>query len=338
MAAKTIRVLVVDDHSEWRRIICSTLEKQSHLCIVGVAEDGSEAIEKMEDLRPDLILLDVGLPKVNGLEVAGRASELSPRSKILMVSETRYADAAREAFLRGARGYVVKSLAATELLSAIETVLEGRQFISKGLVGNVFDDPPMNESSSSADKNDFTPSLSHRSRHEVEFYPDDAHYVSGLTHYVENRLKRQNPVILFATVTHQQAILQSLKAEGVDIDALIDRGNVVFLDSFEVLSGIMVDGKPDAAICKRSLGALVSSHATHPPVAFCGQCAPVLLSQGNVEGALQLEHMWDEITLAYGADTFCGYISNGLPDISRREIVEKICAEHSHVYGLESAF
>jgi len=71
-------------------------------------------------------------------------------------------------------------------------------------------------------------------------------------------------------------------------------------------------------------------------VAFCGQCAPLLLGQGNTEGAIRLEQLWDEISLAHGADTLCGYILSDLPNANRREIVERISAVHSSVYGLES--
>jgi CheY-like chemotaxis protein len=86
---KSVRVLVVDDFAPFRRFVCSTLEQSPHLLIVGEVADGLEAVLKAEELRPDLILIDIGLPTLNGIEAARRIRELSPKSKILFVSENR---------------------------------------------------------------------------------------------------------------------------------------------------------------------------------------------------------------------------------------------------------
>ena len=128
-----IRVLVVDDYEPFRRFICSTLGQKLELQIVAEALDGLEAVHKAEELQPNLIVLDVGLPTLNGIEAARRIRKLSPNSKILFVSQESSADTAQEALALGALGYVVKSHAGSELLAAVEAVLEGRQFISSGL-------------------------------------------------------------------------------------------------------------------------------------------------------------------------------------------------------------
>ena len=91
-----------------------------------------------EELQPDLIVMDIGLPKLNGIEAARRIQKLSPKSKILFVSQESSADVAREALSAGAMGYVVKACAGSELLSAVGAVLEDNQFISSGLSGDHF--------------------------------------------------------------------------------------------------------------------------------------------------------------------------------------------------------
>ena len=136
MSESSIRVLVVDDYEPWRRFTCATLLKQSELQIIGEVPDGPEAVQQAKELQPDLILLDIGLPTLNGIEVARRIREASPASKILFVSENRSPDIAGEALSTGARGYVVKSDAAGELLSAIKAVLEGKRFVSASLAGH----------------------------------------------------------------------------------------------------------------------------------------------------------------------------------------------------------
>jgi len=105
------------------------------LQIICEVSDGLEAVQKAEELQPDLVLLDIGLPNLNGIEAARRIRELSPKSRILFVSEDRSWDIAGEALRTGANGYVVKSDAASELLPAVEAVLQGKQFVSSGLIG-----------------------------------------------------------------------------------------------------------------------------------------------------------------------------------------------------------
>lgn len=101
--------------------------------IVGEVSDGLEAIQKMEELKPNLVLLDIGLPRQNGIEVARRIRSLSPESKIIFVSQESSPDVVQEALNLGAWGYVLKMSAAKDLLRAIEAVLEGKQFVSAEL-------------------------------------------------------------------------------------------------------------------------------------------------------------------------------------------------------------
>jgi len=121
---------VVDDYEPWCRFVRLTLLAQEELQVIGQFGDGPEAIQKTEELQPDLILLDISLPTLNGIEVARRIREISPTSKILFLSENRSLDVAEEALRTGAGGYVAKSDAARELLPGIKTVLEGKRFIS----------------------------------------------------------------------------------------------------------------------------------------------------------------------------------------------------------------
>lgn len=132
----TIRILVVDDYKPWHQFISNTLQKEPGLEIVARACDGPQAVEEAERLQPDLVLLDVGLPTLNGIEVAMRIRTISPSSKIVFVSENRSPDVAEKALSTGAGAYVLKSEAASELLTAIREVLAGKRFISSSLSGH----------------------------------------------------------------------------------------------------------------------------------------------------------------------------------------------------------
>jgi len=124
-----VRVLVVDDYEPFCRLVRSILQR-ADFQIVEQASDGLEAVRKAEDLQPDLILLDIGLPKVSGIEAAKQMRELTPHSRILFLSQESDSEIVQEALNLGALGYVHKPRAQSELLPAINAVLRGKQFRS----------------------------------------------------------------------------------------------------------------------------------------------------------------------------------------------------------------
>ena len=130
-----IRILVVDDNEGWRRLACLVLRIRPELQIICEASDGVEAVQKAEELRPDLILLDISLPKLNGIEAARRILRLSPNSKIVFVSVDDSQDVVQVALGTGALGYVDKARAVSELLPAVDAVLGGAHFVSSTLKG-----------------------------------------------------------------------------------------------------------------------------------------------------------------------------------------------------------
>lgn len=129
-------VLVVEDYEPFRRFIVSKLESQPQLRILSEVCDGVEAVEKAKELQPDLILLDIGLPTLNGIAAARQIQHLSPKSKILFVTENRSSDVAEEALRAGGLGYVLKSDAENDLVSGIDAVLSGKRFVSATLAGH----------------------------------------------------------------------------------------------------------------------------------------------------------------------------------------------------------
>ena len=130
MRLSTVRILVVDDVVLFRQFVVELLEKRPELQVVGEASDGLEAIQKAIELRPDLILLDIGLPSLNGIEVARQMRSLVPESKIIFLTQESSADVVQEALGLGARGYVVKIKARVDLFAAVEAVLLGLTFVS----------------------------------------------------------------------------------------------------------------------------------------------------------------------------------------------------------------
>ena len=114
-----LTILVVEDHTDFRRLTCTALQRRAEFHIIEAA-DGLEAVQKADELRPDLILLDIGLPKINGFEVAKRIRRLAPDARFLFMSQESSADIVRKAISLGAHGYVHKISAGTDLLPAID--------------------------------------------------------------------------------------------------------------------------------------------------------------------------------------------------------------------------
>ncbi len=135
MEISAIRVLVAEDFVLFQEFIRSKLSQRPDLRIICEVRDGLEAVQKAAGLKPDLILLDIGLPKLNGIAAARQIRNFSPKSKIIFVSQESSPDIVQEALSLGTCGYVVKTKAESDLLAAVDAVVEGRQFLSYGLSG-----------------------------------------------------------------------------------------------------------------------------------------------------------------------------------------------------------
>jgi DNA-binding NarL/FixJ family response regulator len=337
------RVLVVEDSEPFRKFICSILGKRPELQIVGEVSDGLEAVKKAEELRPDLILLDIGLPTLGGIESARRIRKLSPESRILFVSQETSVDVVRGALAEGAKGYVVKTDARRELLTAVDAVLRGRQYLSRGLLAHNYPNATDSEALDRLCRNEATPSLALEKAditrsHEVAFYSDDVALVFGFTRFIQAALQAGNAVIVVATESHRNRLLQRLQEHGVDIAAAIEQGRYVSSDVAETLSTFMVNDLPDPARCLKVAGDLVmeaakAAQGEPPRVAVCGEIAPSLWAQGKADAAIQVEHLWDEIAKSYDVDILCGYYPGTVQGVMDSQILQRICAEHSAVYS-----
>jgi two-component system NarL family response regulator len=135
-----VRVLIIDDFKPWSELVTSILEEEGGTEIVGVASNGRDGIRKAVDLAPDVVLLDINLPGMNGFEAAGHIRTLAPNSRVLFVSDHHSHGLAQAAAAAGARGYVSKSNALTELPAAIAAVAAGKVYVSRELSAyRVFD-------------------------------------------------------------------------------------------------------------------------------------------------------------------------------------------------------
>ena len=128
-----VRILVVDDFKQWRDFVRVCFEKRPDVHILGFASDGLEAIQKARDLQPDVILMDISLPELNGIQAAARIRQLVPKTKILFLTGQADPETVRDAFRVGGDGYILKWDASEELIVGMETVLLGKRFTSRSI-------------------------------------------------------------------------------------------------------------------------------------------------------------------------------------------------------------
>jgi DNA-binding NarL/FixJ family response regulator len=291
----SIRVLVAEDYEPFRRFVRSTLGKRPGLQVVGEVSDGLQAVHKAEELQPDLIVLDLGLPTLNGIEAARRIRKLAPDSKILFLSQESSVDTVQEVLGLGALGYVVKTHAGSELLPAIEAVLRGEQFVGNGLKGHEFSDgggAPFPHG------------------HEVLFFPNDAFLLGALTCIVAAALNEGNTAIVLATEPHRRSLFQGLEKLGLDVGNAIKGGTYIALDVGDALSTIMTSDMPDPVRFFGSISGIIKSafkaaKAINPRVVVCGEGVAVLQAQGKRDAAIQLDRLCDELANTHGVDVLC---------------------------------
>jgi CheY-like chemotaxis protein len=332
---------VANDYKEFRELVCLLLGSRRDSQIVGEASDGSEAVRKAVELKPDLIVLDIDLPALNGIEAAQQIRERAPNSKIIFLSAETSADVVQEAFRSGAWGYVLKTNIGSELLAAVEAVLAGGQFASKEISGYNYVDATEAQVPDFLKYEESVPSFPLKSSeitrsHEAQFHSDDGSLLGGFTHFIEASLRAGNPVIVVATESHRKSLLQRLEERGVDTRAVTEQGRYIPLDVTETLSAFMVNDLPDPVRFFRvasDLLAQATRSALGKPsrVAACGECPAILWAQGNVDAAIRLEQLWDEMAKTCDADILCGYVLKSIQREQVSHIYQKICSVHSAV-------
>jgi CheY-like chemotaxis protein len=278
------------------------------------AYDGMAAIQMAKELRPDLILIDIGLPKLNGIEAAKHLRKVAPRADLLFLSQETDADIVHEAFRQGAKAYIHKHLALDHLLPAIDVVRWGSQFVSGGL--------------------EFK-GANGLHGHAVQFYSNDSEFVSNSLPFVTNALRTADALIVVASKSHREGLAQRLTAQSFDIDRATQQGKYFQMDLAATMSAIMVNGKADAAVFSAAFGSLLGSIAKRvgkddPHVAILGECSGVLFAEGKTQEAIELERIGDIGLSRPKLDVMCSYL---LPhDWESDTAFQTICAEHSAVY------
>ena len=317
------RVLVVDDYEPWRRRVAAELVKSGRWRVVGEAADGVEALRAANALQPDIIILDVGLPALNGVDAARRILGDDPGARILFLTAQSSPDIAEAALATGARGYLLKAEAGGKLMLAVEAIAAGAWFISPGLPTALVE----------RTRERTRPGHSH----DAVFHADDASLVNDYARFAEAALANGQPVAIVAAAGRLERVRERLHERGVAIDAAIQDGRYVGVDVAPELPKVFAGGRLDEERCRASAAALIETMARRAPgtrrVAIAGEIAPSFWRDGRTDAVLCVERAWDGIARDMGVDLLCGYVI----DPSRvaegdYSVFRGICAEHGTVH------
>jgi len=311
------RVLVVDDHQPWRRHLSSAVQASLGWCVIGESDDGPDAIEKATALEPDLILLDMELPTLSGLEAARRILAVDTQTRILFVSAHSSWDIVAAAMVAGARGYVLKSELGRDLLPAMQAIADGKRWLSSILTGR---------------------GAQTQHRHEIALYSDDTALLDGNARFVATALNAGKSAIMVVAHARRSRFERTLEAYGVDVEQAARELRYVPLDIAALFAEFMIDGWPDEDRFWKSASAVViaaaraskGSKGSGPLVAAAGEGCATLFGI-NPDATIRLECMWNELAHAYNLDVFCGYLKDDAGQDEFTPAFQKVCREHTAV-------
>jgi DNA-binding NarL/FixJ family response regulator len=297
---------VVEDSDIFRRLICSKLRSRAEFAITQ-ASDGVEGLQKAEDHQPDLILLDIGLPRLDGIEAAKRMGGVAPLAKILFLTVESDPELIEEALRLGALGYIHKPSMEHDLLPAIYAAVAGERYVSRtlGFARRANDE------------------LSHR--HDIIFSSEDELLQDSLARFIATALKSGDAAIVWATESHLDSLRQRLQARGVDVAAAIHAGTYIAADAAE-----KADPARIALLIESLTRAANRAGKERPRVAACGERAGRLWAEGSIDEALRIEQLFNELLKSRDdLDVLCVY---PLPHRHDGNAFSRVCEGHSAIF------
>jgi len=338
----SVRVLVLMEFHQFQTFIAPILQQRPNWHVVAVAAEPSDAVRLARHLHPDLILLDLDLPRMNEINAARQIRTVSPESNIVFLSRESSAMVVRDLFRFGVLGYVKKEYASSELIAAMEAVFQHRRFIGSGEASHELADTGesptdghirevLNEMASPWREKPLSPPS-----HEIQFYSEDAVLLDRLSGFVEAALRAGHSAAVCATKSSRDDLVYALQGRGLDVDDLVRRRNYMAFDAAKILSAFTTGESLDRAKFLRVLGGVITSavdaaRANRPRVALYQECSSLLWAKGRDETAIQLERLLNELVNRHDMDVLCGYSLIYFHGEEDSHAIQRLCAEHSAV-------
>jgi DNA-binding NarL/FixJ family response regulator len=305
-------VVVADDHVGVLQSVSRLLAEDFD--VLAAVGDGRQAVEAVQRFDPDALVIDITMPLLDGFQTARELQRIGSRTRVVFLTMHKGEEYVAAAMGVGAYGYVLKTRIHADLPGALRHSLEGRLF---------------------------APSLASVATvaqalggcgHVVHFRSNDHSLSNELSELLGAALERGDLTAVVATETTRNGIAQRLKAKGAD--AAARQGRYLSLDATEALSRCLHDGRLDANRVREMVDDLERTRAATlgaSRLTIFGEISVLLLQDGNVEAALQLERLWNQLTRRLPFLTVCSYPTQCCAPAGRPDVFQAICAEHGAI-------
>jgi CheY-like chemotaxis protein len=304
-------VLIVDDHPAIREGVAAVLARDFE--IAGLAADGCEALDAARELTPDLIVLDINMPRMGGFEAMQALTAAGSQAPVVFLSMLDDEDTVVEAFRRGGRGYVAKSRVARDLVSALGHVREGRLFVPSLMpLFRLADGPGPN--------------------HALQLHASESSFVDGIAPVFDAALRRGDATCAIVTSDVRDGLRDRLRDRGWNIGGPSGHDRCRVIDAADALDRFMRNGDPDESVLAEIVADLeqyrraVTDSATGR-LTIAGTLAGPLNADGQGRAAVAVERLWNSLTQALPFLTVCGYDAADCHDDATHSW-SQACAQH----------
>ena len=357
---RSIRILIVDDHKAVRHSIRSLLSARAEWFICGEAEDGLDAIEKANSLRPDVVLMDIAMPRMDGVQATKIIRQGVPEAEVVLISQNDLSAGRIQATEIDARDFVSKCDLSRDLLSAIDKVVSqrfpkiapdrnGREdstvaqglFDSFSMIENhrlkqnnggrmnrhVHDEPWCGLLADAAPRD-----------HIVQLYQDEQFLSRAVCRFAVSAINHGEGVILVPTSAHWNALRPRLEAEGVDVQAAQASGQLTVVDADQLLPSFMRDAMPDAPLFLGLAGETIANARggdRFTKVRWWGEMVNVLWERGDVAASMGLEDLFHKLAHDHEIAIFCSFLMDNFNGEVHARMLPRLGQNHSHLIPVE---
>jgi DNA-binding NarL/FixJ family response regulator len=324
----SIQILIADDHELFRRKVRSFIESQSGYRVCGEARDGIEAIEKVRQLRPEIVLMDINMPRMDGLKATRIINDDCPECSVIIITQNEMTIAREHARQVCAKGVVEKSHLTRDLIPVMRGVaMESESSIGQSKHPAASGDPWYGLLESAAPRD-----------HIVQLYQDQQFLNRAVCRFAAAAITNGEGVILVPTAAHWDAFRPRLESEGVDVKAAEKRGQLTVVDADNLLPTFMRDGMPDSPVFLGLAQNVVSQargDGRYPKVRWWGEMVNILWERGEVAASMQLEDQFDQLAHEQDIAIFCSFLMDNFDGDVHARMLPRLGENHSHLIPVE---
>lgn len=339
-----VEILIADDSALFRRTIRSFIESQPDFRVCGEAGDGFEAIEKARQLRPDIVLMDINMPRMNGLAATRIIRHEIPDCNVIIVTQNDARIAREQARSVDAKGVVTKSDLTRDLIPTMGAVAMennsslGQPRNERGVIADRYLAGADGDATGEAEPWCGLLASAAPRDHIVQLYQDQQFLNRAVCRFAAAAIANGEGVILVPTIAHWDAFRPRLEGEGVDVKAAESRGQLTIVDADNLLPTFMRDGMPDSPVFL-GLAANVISQARgdgrYPKVRWWGEMVNLLWERGDVASSMHLEDSFNQLAHDQDIAIFCSFLMDNFNGDVHARMLPRLGENHSHLIPVE---